>query len=589
MRFMEKKLIKLVILFCATMYATTSLFAQSLSPYEQKRYDLANQTATEIIMEVPELGIMMGMSVKKTDFEDKYEEMDFFENLIESVGMSAIYAGSVDYQSYKVKEIYKTWTERRRELDKTRTKADEEREIERKKKKEIVLPQRGTKARLLHSIKEDFEKWAEKGEFEKTSELMVRYRDYGINIFDSICLLYTCGKYSIALSTEATDIDMKYDADEESYTMTFIYGERNASKTIIGKGAVPIAFAKKQQFENLVVTALRIVDGLIIPKEIQITFGNDETNERFTSTFFFDSIPGEKQLTVCFSEIRFDGNVPAELLTHCINPGILYNKKKTEHENYVNASIDSIVAEYAKAKEHYLRLVNSYDNLKQTLTALMKRLPYRDVLHLYGNFDDYLDRAYDTYRLNSGLIEIHASTIRAINPSKIETELYSSKDVDRSIVFHQRSLAQINGMLDGMDTAILNLCQNNANSIFREYIFSIYRQPERYNSVEVESVTFDGNMTIFRVKLDKWGKDNFQGDFNASNKIFLVSFEGKDFYYTRDDIITTSSGDMYLRIEKTTHFDDTIIRIALIKNNSAYKLSPEATNAIVEHGLFKQQ
>ncbi len=582
-----KKAIKYVILFCATMYATTSLFAQSLSPYEQKRYDLANKTATELIMEIPELGIMMGGSVKKSDFADKYEEMDFFENLIESVGMSAIYAGSVDYQSYKIKEIYKTWTEKRREIDKTRTKTDEQRALARKKKKESSLPKRGTKALLLNSIKKDFERWAEKGEFEKTSELMVRYRDYGIHIFDSLCLLYTCGKNSVVFSTEATDIDTKYDADEEVYTMKFIYGDRNKPKTIVGKGAVPISFAKKQQFEDLSITSLRIVGGLVIPKEIQITFGNDETNEHFTSTFLFDSLPGEKQLTVCFSEIGFNGKAPAELLSHCINPGVLYKKKKAEHDNYVNASIDSIVSEYIKVKDHYLRLVNSYDNLKQTMKELMKRLKYNTYLHINGNFDDHLDRAYDTYRLNTGLIEIHASTIRAINPSEIETELQNSNVVDWSIDYHKRRLAQINGMLNGMDTIILNLCQYNANVIFLNYI-SDKKKPERYVRAEVESVTFDNNTTNFEVILDRGGfgkeKDNFQGDFNANNKIFLVSFEGHDFYYTWDDIITTSTNEMYLRKEK---FRDTY-HLYLIKGNSLYNLSNDATHAILRHGLFEK-
>jgi len=318
--------------------ASNSLFAQKLSPYEQKRYDLAAQTATEIIMEVPDLAIMMGLSgVKKEDFTNKYEEMDFFEGLIQAVGISAVYAGSADYQSYKVKDIYKTWTEKRRDLDKTRTKADEQREQARKTQTDNGLPPRGTKALLLHSIKKDFAKWAEKGEFEKTSELMVRYRDYGIHVFDSICLIYTCGKYSVAFSSEATDIkSLQYDADNETYTMEFTYGENSNPRTIIGKAAVPISFAKRKRYEDLVVSSLRVVDGLIVPREIQIVFLNDEW-EQYTATFVFDSLSKEKPLNVCFSEIGFEGNVPVELLSHCINPG---EKLKTQkREAFVKDSI----------------------------------------------------------------------------------------------------------------------------------------------------------------------------------------------------------------------------------------------------------
>ena len=320
--------------------SSTSLFAQNLSPYEQKRYDLAAQTATEIIIEVPDLAISMGLSgVKKEDVTNKYEEMDFWEGLIQAVGISAVYAGSADYQSYTVKEIYKTWTEKRRQLDKTRTKADEQREQARRNQKEIILPPRGTKALLLHSIKKDFSKWAEKGEFEKTSELMIRYKDHGAHVFDSICLLYTCGKYSVAFSTEATDIkSLQYDADNETYAMEFMYGENANPRTIIGKASVPIAFAKWKRYDDLTVSSLRIVDGLIIPKEIQVVFRNDNTWERFTAVFEFDSMPIENPLNVCFSEIGFNENVPVELLSHCINPG---EKLKTQkREAFVKDSIE---------------------------------------------------------------------------------------------------------------------------------------------------------------------------------------------------------------------------------------------------------
>lgn len=569
---MEKKLIKSVILFCAIMYSTTFLFAQTLSTYEQKRFDLADKTAAELFMEVPELGVMMGISVKKSDFADKYEEMYFFETLIESVGMSAVLAGSVDYQNYKVKEIYKAWTDKRHELDKTKTEADEQRELAHKKKDGSALPPDGTKARLLHSIKKVFERWAKKGEFEKTSELMIRYRDYGINVFDSICMLYTCGEKSIA---KATDIDIKYDADEEAYTMNFVYGDRNNPKTIIGKGAVPISFAKKNQVENLGITAVRIVDGLIIPKEIQITFGNNETKELFTSIFLFDSIPGEKELTLCFSEIRFDGSVPAELLSHCINPNVFYKKDKIERENYINNTIDSIVTGYVKAKEHYQRLVNSYDNMTQTL----KRLPYYSSFYdRFADFDDKLDDVCKTYSLYKW-IDVHPYAISGLNPPEIEKKL--RKD-GNEIDFHKKRMSKMNAILNRMDTVKLNLCQERANRIFSEYIYHVQRPVER---MYVESVSFDGNISIFKVIHEKIGlfggksKENFQGDFNADNKIFLVSFEGHDYYYTGNDIITTSSGDMYLR--KRNRYID------LVKDNLSYPMQIETIKAIQDHGLFK--
>lgn len=355
---MEKKLIKCTLLLCAAVFISTPLFAQKLSTYEQKRYDLAAQTATEIIMEVPDLAIAMGLSgVKKEEFTNKYEEMDFFEGLIQAVGVSVVYAGSADYQSYKVKEIYKTWTEKRRELDKTRTKADEQREQTRRHQEEDILPPRGTKALLLHSIKKDFSKWAEKGEFEKTSELMIRYRDYGAHVFDSICLLYTCGKYSVAFSTEATDIkSLQYDADNETYTMEFTFGENSNPRTITGKASVPIAFAKRKRYEDMSVSSLRIVDGLIVPKEIQVVFLNDETWERFNATFSFDSIAREKSLIVCFSEIGFNENVPVELLSHCINPG---EKLKAEkREIFVKDSIakrERFVRDSIEKRERFIK------------------------------------------------------------------------------------------------------------------------------------------------------------------------------------------------------------------------------------------
>lgn len=332
-----KNSVRIVAMISMLLSASASLFAQNLSPYEQKRYDLAAQTATEIIMEVPDLVIMLGMSVKQSDFANKYEEMDFFEGLIQTVGVSAVYTSNSDYQSFRVKEIYRIWTEKRRQLDKTRTKADEQREQARRNQTENSLPPRGTKALLLHSIKKDFEKWVVKGEFEKTDELLERMRVYGPHIFDSICYLYTCGKWSVALSTEAADIELKYNADEEVYTMTFSYGDKNNTKTVLGKAPVPISFARNQKADNIVISSLRIVHGMVIPDEIQVSFfshhspsqqyaGNiaymmdGGTNDEYVAVFRFDSIPGEKPLNVCFSEIGYEGKVPIELLSHCMNP-----------------------------------------------------------------------------------------------------------------------------------------------------------------------------------------------------------------------------------------------------------------------------
>lgn len=353
---MEKKLIKYVILFCATMYATTSLFAQSLSSYEQKRYDLASQTATAIIMEVPELGIMMGMSVKKTDFADKYEELYFFENLIESVGLSALYAGNGDYQSLKVKEIYRTWTEKRRAIDKYRTPADTKRENERKKKKEEALPERGTKALLIHSVKKDFEKWASKGEFEKTEELMERLRVQGPQIFDSICYLYTCGRWSVAFSTEASNYELKYDADAEIYNMDFTYGSNKNPKTIVGKASVPISFARDGRIyrNEIAVTSLRIVDRIIVLGGMSVIYHLD--NNQYVANFRFDSIPGERPLSICFSEIGYTGNVPIELLSHCMNPNEYL--KSMEREAFINDSINKrerFVKDSIEKRERFIR------------------------------------------------------------------------------------------------------------------------------------------------------------------------------------------------------------------------------------------
>lgn len=348
---------KKAIFFLALTLIVGESIAQNLSQYEQKRYDLAAQTATEIVMEVPELAITLGMSVKKTDFTNKYEEMDFFEGLIQSVGVFAVYNSNADYQSYKVKEIYKTWIEKRRVIDKTKTKADEQRENERKKKTEETLPERGTKALLLYSVKKDFEKWAVKGEFEKTDELMERMRILGPHIFDSICLLYTCGKWSVALSTEAVDYNLKYDADEEVYRMEFTYGGRDNPQTIIGKASVPIVYARDGRTRRPAVSSLRIVNNQIIPKEFQINYYMPEApDEEYPAKFHFDSIPGEKPLIVCFSELGFTGNVPIELLSHCMNPSEYL--KAEERETFVKDSIakrERFVRDSIKKRELFVK------------------------------------------------------------------------------------------------------------------------------------------------------------------------------------------------------------------------------------------
>ena len=104
-----KKIIILVgLLFCFQQ----PFIAQTLSTYEQKRYDLASATVKSMIETDASLAIAIALAADKyrSDLtsemrDDKYIEMDFAESLIQALGTGTSFMGVDTWQDYYLKQF----------------------------------------------------------------------------------------------------------------------------------------------------------------------------------------------------------------------------------------------------------------------------------------------------------------------------------------------------------------------------------------------------------------------------------------------------------------------------------------------------
>ena len=132
---MEKTIIKFVIVFSLLSCLLFPAYAQnnSLSSYEQKRYDLANNTLASMGEEDPSIALtfalILSQKVKQDGpFADFMSEVYFVEEFIEAIGLGVSFMGVDDLVGYVQKksfmQIYNMWKQERNALDKMRTISD---------------------------------------------------------------------------------------------------------------------------------------------------------------------------------------------------------------------------------------------------------------------------------------------------------------------------------------------------------------------------------------------------------------------------------------------------------------------------------
>lgn len=259
-----KKLFTILIVL-TTLFCTGSLFAQTKTPYQKKVEQLSIQLLRD-------LGYN---STQIKQYTDAGEAGGFFMLMDMSTRLQTK-KGMLAFLKYKEElskaEKLKNATDKKRDEEKRleeqrKKEAEQEKQREQERQEELARQEEQRQRDFENSdyykaatdIKEEFETWASKGEFEKTSDYENRINNKGNQEFEKICFnkIYNkIGVYESTYSSERSNYDYpikidigEYDADNEQFNAT-LTAYRNYSDKDIAKTTIKVPMSEAKSFKE---------------------------------------------------------------------------------------------------------------------------------------------------------------------------------------------------------------------------------------------------------------------------------------------------------------------------------------------------
>lgn len=280
---------KYLLLFLFSLSFTVHSYAQTMTAYEKKCYSLKVQFLRN-------LGVDEAL-LKKTSNLSELEKLlaagDFLQRLNTERGVRLMLAlerelkdaeklkTAVDFQRDKEK---KEEAERKKQIEIAKQK--ERQKLEEVKKQEQERKERFENSDFVavrNKIKENFNEWYQKGEFEKSDDYQSRISSYSAQAFDSICFanLIHAFKEKSGFSSKL----LKYNADTEKFGVEFTFNDVTYKDSI----NIPINKASKfkDDFENFEIYVddkdWVFVDNYLSPTKI--SFYNRDTKQNVEFQF----------------------------------------------------------------------------------------------------------------------------------------------------------------------------------------------------------------------------------------------------------------------------------------------------------------
>ncbi len=560
--FIKTRIIKIAAVCCALFVMAKTVSAQQLSTYEQKRYNLAKETIKQMADKFGDerdaflllFGLNMFAESGKSneDSKSKLEELYTAEELIESAssGSSSFWgddlAKNYEYMS-TIYDIYRSWKNKRKELDQTRTKADIDREYQ-------LRPTDGTIDKMISVVRIEFCNWAKRGKYEKTVDYQNRLNTQGIAVFDSICDAYTTVKMCMS-SPASKVVEEHYDPDKEQYIVTFAYGDESYKGRISAVCSVSPDEARAYKLGT--VTKMRVDGKWLVPAEseydninlVESLRGYTKWERENRKTYYFKTVftttAKTTPLRICFKDIKFGYNeISDELKNHCFTNDE-YNAKLREYYDTLYYYKEDFRKRLDKLKSDYSTLNgDSYG-----FEGWFKDYSYHSVYGL--NYCEY----NDVYGI------LNKEYMKAI------CSYYTLSEYEGTLASIQAILNKAEGDMEE------NLSNNETTKILDKLV------DESANSPVISKVTIDGNQVSFFISK----KEQVQGEFH-SNKL-LKNTIGKPYKGKYDNSLC--SNDEKLILYKTyTRYSDYLV-ILIVDNKKAYKLSPKAAQQLYAQGFFR--
>ena len=560
--FIKTRIIKIAAVCCALFVMAKTVSAQQLSTYEQKRYNLAKETVKQMADKFGDerdaflllFGLNMFAESGKSneDSKSKLEELYTAEELIESAssGSSSFWgddlAKNYEYMS-TIYDIYRSWKNKRKELDKTRTKADIDREYQ-------LRPTDGTIDKMISVVRIEFCNWAKRGKYEKTVDYQNRLNTQGIAVFDSICDANITAKMCMS-SPAAKVVEEHYDPDKEQYIVTFAYGDESYKGRISSVCSVSPDEARAYKIGDI--TKMRVDGKWLVPAESEYdnlwlveSYGGYTKWERENrKTYYFKTIytttAKTMPLRICFKDIKFGYNeISDELKNHCFS-----------NDEY-----------NAKLRQYYDTLYYYKEDFRKRLDKLKSDYSTLNLSWFSDGFEEWFKRHsnYSVYGLN----ECDYNDVYWI----LNKEYKKAKCSYYTLRKYEGTLASIQAILDEAEGEMEENLSNNETTKILDKLVN-----ESANSPVISKVTIDGNQVSFVISK----KEQVQGEF-LSNK--LKNTIGKPYKGNYDNSLCSNDGKLILYKTYTSYSNYYIILI--VDNKKAYKLSPKVAQQLYTQGIY---
>ncbi len=270
----------------------------------------------------------------------------------------------------KQAEKLKTAVDFKREKDAKEKKERDEKEKKFKEQQEAY--ERTDAGRLKKSIKEDFEKWNQKGEFEKEVDYLERLKKQSQSAFEEICIKQV--KYNIDDKSYKYNLKKElsiYDSESEYFTISFKFNGLEWQNKI----NIPISQAQNFKTEwtkfNFEIDEYdwRFVDKNLCPSVI--TVENTESNSKYKLS---STLNDQYDISCSFDSLGIDNSYLRGYIFNYSNVKAILEQLEKEKQRLdslelvtYNQKLDIIFQDYNKQL-----MQNPYNTSKIVLTSFNK-------------------------------------------------------------------------------------------------------------------------------------------------------------------------------------------------------------------------
>lgn len=383
---------KYILLFLFPLLFANHSFAQTKTAYEKKAYSLTVQFLRKLGVDEATLQ----KSNQMGDLEKLIVAGNFLEKLNTENGLMLM----LEYErEMKEAEKLKTAVDFQRDKEK-KAEAERKKQIEiakqkeRQKQEDFKKQEQEKKERFDNSdfvavrgkIKEEFNEWYQKGEFEKSEDYQSRINSFSAQAFDSICYknLLQAFKQKSGFSSHL----LKYNADTEKFGVEFMFNDLTFQDSV----GIPIDKASKfkNDFENFGIYVddkdWVFIDNYLSP--VKISFYNRDTKQN--AEFQFSNNDAKR---IAFSSSEFGSNFPTINIKFSFDD--FYLKKMFELKN---ASAINTIAWESLLSKNFTKALQVLEKGIPLITDTDETYPYllTNLAHAYL-FTNQFDKAHAIY------------------------------------------------------------------------------------------------------------------------------------------------------------------------------------------------